>query len=119
MSVDYYTCHKCEETFCDCGEYVSCECGNVWCSEECAEEDGFIAEHCKKHDVYGWSDMNDERKIRGCDYSYCSDSCPEYVRDSCKYCREEDYEDRFLLKKALEVLKISREDLIKIVKDEE
>ena len=31
MSVDYYTCHNCEETFCDCGEYVSCECGNVWC----------------------------------------------------------------------------------------
>ena len=28
MGVDFYSCHYCEETFPDCGSYVSCECGN-------------------------------------------------------------------------------------------
>lgn len=88
MSVDYYSCNYCGETFPDCGDYVSCEgCGNCWCSEECAEEQGF------RIDV-----DNDE------EYS-----------TSCNFCRGEDYEDYELLEKALELLKISREDLIKLM----
>lgn len=46
------------------GGYVTCEgCGTNWCCEECAVEDGYIVEHCKKYDVSGYSDMNDEREI--------------------------------------------------------
>lgn len=49
MGVVFYTCNRCGETFPDCGDYVSCEgCGTVWCCDECAEEDGFVAEYCKK-----------------------------------------------------------------------
>ena len=119
MGVDFYTCNRCGETFPDCGPYVSCEgCGTVWCCDECAEEDGFVAEYCKKYDVYGYEDMNNEREIRGCDYSYCSDSCPEYVGESCKYCRNEDYDDLTLLNKALELLKMSREELVDLINKE-
>lgn len=115
MSVDYYSCNNCGETFSDCGSFVSCEtCGTKWCCDECAEEDGYIAEHCKKYDVYGYSDLGDERRIRGCKYSYCCD-CPEHVSDSCKYCRNEDYDDLTLLNKALELLQMSREELVEAV----
>lgn len=62
--------------------------------------------------------MNNEREIRGCDYSYCSDSCPEYVGESCKYCRNEDYNDLTLLNKALELLKMSREELVDLINKE-
>ena len=40
MSIDYYSCNNCGETFPDCGDYVSCEgCGTKWCCDECAEEE--------------------------------------------------------------------------------
>ena len=117
MSVDYYTCHNCEETFCDCGEYVSCECGNVWCSDECAEEEGYVAEHCKLHPELGYYGRREYRQEH-CEHDTCLE-CENYAIASCKYCREEDYEDGFLLEKALELLKMCREDLIKIVKESE
>lgn len=115
MSVDYYVCNYCGETFSDCGSYVSCEeCCTRWCSDECAELDGYIAGHCKKYDVYGYSDLDDERRVRDCEYSYCS-ACPEYVSGSCKYCRNEDYDDLTLLNKALELLHMKREELVEVV----
>lgn len=40
MSVDYYVCEHCGETFCDADDFVYCECGNRWCCLECAYEDG-------------------------------------------------------------------------------
>ena len=119
MSIDYYSCNNCGETFPDCGDYVSCEgCGTNWCCDECAEEDGFIAQHCKKYNVYGYSDMEAEREIRDCEYSYCSDECPESVGDSCKYCRNEDYDDLTLLNKALELLHMKREELVEVINKE-
>lgn len=118
MSVDYYVCNNCGETFADCSEYISCdECGTRWCCDECAEEDGFIAEHCKKYDVYGYDDLQEERKIRNCDCS-CYDDCPEYVGDSCKYCRNEDYDDSTLLNRALDLLGINRIELVQMINKE-
>lgn len=50
MSINYYVCKNCNDTFPDCGTYIKCEsCFTHWCSEECAEEDGYISEHCKAH----------------------------------------------------------------------
>lgn len=115
MSIDYYVCNNCGEGFPDCGDYITCEgCRTKWCCDECAEEDGFVAEHCKKYEVYGYSDLDDERRIRDCEYSHCND-CSEYVPDSCKYCRNEDYDDLTLLNKALELLHMNREELIEVV----
>lgn len=87
MSVDYYVCNYCGETFPDCGKYISCECGNRWCSDECAEADGF------RVDV---------------------DTDKEYDT-SCAYCRGEKFEDYEILDKALELLKMSRDELIKLM----
>ena len=118
MGVDYFTCHYCEDAFPDCGHYVSCEgCRTHWCSDECAKADGYIEEHCKKYYVYGYEDLKDEKKIRKCEYKYCVD-CPDYEPDSCKYCRKEDYDDYVLLDKALELLNMTREDLVKVINDE-
>jgi hypothetical protein len=42
MGVDWYACEHCGDTFPDAGYFVSCEgCGTYWCSDECAEADGF------------------------------------------------------------------------------
>ena len=117
MGASYYTCHNCGYTFSDYGEFISCEeCGTRWCCEECAEEEGFVEGHCTKYNVFGYRDLDDERRIRNCEKKYCSD-CEFYVPDSCKFCRKEDYEDYELLNKALELLGMNREDLIKRMKE--
>lgn len=113
MGVDFYTCHSCEDTFPDCGDYVICEsCGTHWCSDKCAEEEGYIAEHCTKYNVFGCEDLEAERKVRKCVRNYCDGTCEFYVLDSCKFCRGEDYEDGELLSKALDLLGMTREELI-------
>ena len=119
MGVDFYTCHYCEDTFPDCGYHVTCEsCGTHWCSDECAEEEGYVAEHCTRYNVYGYEDLESERKIRKCNHKYCDETCEFYVLDSCKYCRGEDYEDGELLSKALDLLDMTREELIKMMEPE-
>lgn len=87
MGVDYYSCNFCGETFPDCGHYVNCECGYNWCSEECAEADGYIYKE--------WEEDGEEKE------SY-----------SCNFCREEDFESSELLQFALEKLNLTREDLV-------
>ena len=44
MSVDFYSCDCCGETFPDCGFYITCDCGKKWCSHLCAEDDGYDGE---------------------------------------------------------------------------
>jgi hypothetical protein len=41
MGVDFFPCDYCSETICDCGDYIRCDCGRVWCDEKCAKEEGF------------------------------------------------------------------------------
>ena len=106
MSVDFFDCKVCGESVCECGEFVGCECGRKWCSDECAQEDGFEEEHCK----LGYEDNDD-----------CEQECWECENNlgrSCDYCREEDFEDGELLKFALKELMLNREQLIKWYKEE-
>lgn len=117
MSVEFYVCKNCGSTFPDCGEYVSCEqCFTHWCSNECAEEDGYIKEHCAAHKDLDDGDLMDMYREKHCDYDDCCD-CDNYIPDSCKYCREEDFEDDVLLEYALELLGINREELIEKYKN--
>ena len=38
MSVDFYVCEYCGETFCDCGPHIFCvDCCRMFCCQECAE----------------------------------------------------------------------------------
>jgi hypothetical protein len=118
MGIDYYSCCHCGESFPDVDEYVSCECGNKWCCDECAEEDGFIRGHCTKYPILNsWKLMNDYCE-ENCKFDTCT-SCEYYEPDSCKYCRHEDYDDYELLGKALELLKMSRDDLIAVINKEQ
>lgn len=115
MGIDYLTCNYCGEAFPDCIHYVSCEsCGTVWCSDECAEEDGFMREHCSKYPDLNDGDLMEEYRAIHCDFKDCTE-CEYYNPESCKYCRKEDYEDYVLLEKALELLKMSREDLVRMI----
>lgn len=111
MGVDWLSCNNCGHNFPDCGDYVSCECGEHWCSEECAEKDGFQRDECKlEYEVIDGYEQNEECKKGhngGCD------TCENYIKGGCKYCREEDFEDEVLLDYALQKLGLSREDLIK------
>jgi hypothetical protein len=102
MGVDFYACDYCGDTFPDCGEYVSCECGEHWCSDECAEADGFKEESCSK----GFDNANE------CDLDLSCWQCEFQIERSCKYCREEDFADSVLLEFSLKELGISREELI-------
>jgi len=37
MSIDYFPCSYCDETFADCSKYiVYCDCGKIFCCNECA-----------------------------------------------------------------------------------
>jgi hypothetical protein len=93
MGIDYYSCKRCGEGFPDCGDYVSCgeNCSNHWCSYECAKEDGF---------VQGENEDGDR----------------DYYKDSCKYCREENFEDSALLEFALITLELTRDELVEMYK---
>jgi hypothetical protein len=85
MGIDWEVCHYCGDTFPDCGDHESCECGNHWCSFECAENEGFVR------------DEEAEEKD---------------LESSCNFCRGEDYTDSELLSFLLdEIVKISREDV--------
>lgn len=112
MSVEFYTCKHCGETFSECGDFVECEsCGTKWCDDECAEADGYIREYCSLHpDLDSYDSMHDYR-IEHCDCGSCAD-CGYFVLDSCKYCREEDFDDYVLLEYALQLLGVNREELI-------
>lgn len=94
MSIDYLTCANCGENFCDCGDFVSCECGKVWCCYECAESDGFI---------------EDEENL---------DEYDEPTR-SCNFCRNQDFEDCDLLELAMKLLQCDREFLINKMNESE
>lgn len=117
MGVGFLTCHNCGHNFPDCGEFVRCEsCGTNWCNDACAEEEGFIAEHCALYNVYGYHEMSEIRKDKECPFLNGCYECGYYVSDSCNLCRGEDYEDAELLQKALELLQMKREDLIEKMK---
>lgn len=117
MSIDYLVCKECGNTFPDVMDYVSCEnCGSHWCSEECAEDAGYMREHCKKYpDLYDRDEMEDYREEH-CEFEDCTE-CEHYAPDSCKYCRGEDFEDDVLFKKALELLNMTREELVEVMKN--
>lgn len=103
---NHLTCKICGKIFNDCCDCVCCECGNVWCSNKCADEDGFNESHCK----LGFDIDNNE-----CDKS-CS-CCDNLILGSCKYCRKEDFSDEILLNYAIELLEIDREKLIEKYKN--
>ena len=102
MGVEFYTCDNCGTTFPDCGEYVSCEC---------AEEDGYVREHCKLHPDLDDYDLMYEYRKKHCKYDSCTD-CEYYVPDSCKYCRKEDYPDNLLLDYCMELFGVTRDQLV-------
>lgn len=79
MGVDFFPCDNCEESICDCGDYVRCndECGRRWCDKKCAKGDG-----------YRDDDLDDNQ--------------------SCNFCRNEDVEDGPLLEFLLKHFKLSK-----------
>lgn len=91
MGLSFYTCHNCGDVSINdcvrCGEGEG-TCDNVWCSTECAEEDGWQSE--------GGYDPSSE----------------EYY-SNCNYCRLEVVEDYELLNYALKKLGLSRDILQK------
>jgi hypothetical protein len=77
MSVCWYCCDRCEKSFNDCQYYVLCndvDCPKRWCSDICAEEDGF----------------NEEKSCYFCRLEYLEDSIlVEFLLSELKISREE------------------------------
>jgi hypothetical protein len=86
MSIKYFVCSQCNEIGDDHTEgWDCCDCGNHYCSSDCAEEAKVIDQ-----------ENGDETGI----YSMCG------------YCRGELFTDKELLKIALDKLGMSRKELI-------
>lgn len=112
MGVDWLSC-SCGRTFPDCGDYVMCECGESWCSDECAEENGFIQDNCKLgYEVIEGYEQNEECEKESCE------NCDNFTKGGCNYCRQEDFEDAILLQHALKLLNMDRSNLIDSYKDQ-
>lgn len=49
MGVEFFSCTYCDETYADCGNYFSCNCGINYCCDTCAdsEEDGDGCRSCR------------------------------------------------------------------------
>ncbi|AKA61499.1 hypothetical protein CPT_Stahl71 [Bacillus phage Stahl] len=90
MGVDYLTCANCEDNFPDCGPHVSCDCGNRWCDDSCAEGDGF------REEPNGFTPKNGTYE----------------QETSCNYCRGEDVDDADLLAAFLHMTKMTREQAV-------
>lgn len=121
MSIDYYSCENCGTTFPDCGDYVNCECGKRWCSDKCADEDGYENARCKLEVETEDGYTNDCLEgFQKCIRRHETDAegevecygCENYQETSCSYCRHEEYDDYDLLVKAMELLKCDRQFLI-------
>lgn len=69
MGVNFFSCHHCGDSVCDCGPYKRCResCGIRWCSLDCAQAAGYR--------------LDDE----------------ELQESSCNFCRLEDVENTKLL----------------------
>ena len=102
MGVDYYSCDRCKDTYCDCGYYVTCYedaggCGRSWCSDECAEKDGYRECSCKLgKDIDSQGYANEDCEYLERDSSYCGD-CENFIEASCNYCRNEDFEEEDII----------------------
>ena len=126
MGVDWNSCSHCGETYPDCGDYEICSedrggCGREWCSYECALEDGYVKERCKLGREVDCSSPTDECKLskEGKYGDFSCEECSNYVPESCSYCRNEAFEDSELLEYALQGLKMSKQELIECLKEDE
>jgi hypothetical protein len=82
MGVDFYACENCADTFPDCGPHYHCECGRVYCSEECADA---------KYNVDEDGDEEDQ---------------------TCAHCRGETADDSELLTYLLSLSGLSKTELL-------
>ncbi|UJH95726.1 hypothetical protein [Bacillus phage vB_BtM_BMBsp2] len=95
MSSDMGTCNFCGDTFSKCGEFVGCDCNKSWCSDSCAEADGF------QHEEDGYTPPGSSWE----------------QETSCDYCRKEDFDDNVLLEYALDLLRMDRGQLVEMYKE--
>lgn len=112
MSAEILTCKVCNENYHECdGDRVICDCGEKWCSTMCAELNGYKKNGCSdvKYDCETYN-LNGDRDCEYCEY---------YVQDkSCGHCRGEIISDEYILEKALFLLKMTKEDIENLLKEE-
>jgi len=94
MSIDYFSCSGCENTFPDCSYYFVCAtCEHSFCSDKCGDK--ILIEE-----------------------EYFNEKEDRYIEEenSCKLCRKEEATDNQLLNCLLEHYGISYDDAMKIYK---
>ncbi|WP_297131832.1 hypothetical protein [Terrisporobacter sp.] len=99
MGVILHKCSKCGKIFSDCGYFIYCNeesygCSEIWCSKECAEADGYIKGHCKISENKFNKKCNKHSKGE----KWCDEDCINYVKESCNYCRHEDFHHDIIIK---------------------
>lgn len=85
MGVDFYACANCEETFPDCGDYVSCEqCYRHYCCSECAD----FTPITPVTDSSEEDDDDDDYEEEELQCGVCSKTTPDYLlilKSLCKH----------------------------------
>ncbi len=90
MGVDYFTCAICGYNFPDCGEFVSCDCGEHFCSWDCGRTDYTI-----------YNEKGEPTEEDG-------DKC------TCVICRKEDANNDILFEALLKHFNLTREQALEI-----
>lgn len=88
MSIGYYVCNYCGETFPDVVDFELCDCGKVWCSAECAENDG----HTEEYD-------SENGEVHKCDY-----------------CRKEKFTPEEVMRGLMDAFNLNDDDVLRIMK---
>lgn len=90
-----YSCDRCETILTETTQIIYCECGYMWCSEACAFEDGF--QYGVQLDGFGRP-------------------CHVLEGATCGYCRPDKCDDTALLNHALDLLNLTKAQLIESLK---
>ena len=123
MGQFYLTCNWCYDNFNDCGPYIQCNCGRVWCTDDCAKEDKLKYYNCPRSCEFCEKECQGEEvchKTFDCEMcelkKFCSDE--DGNPTSCSYCRGENIDDDKLLEFILKTIHITREQAIKLYNKE-
>jgi len=100
MGVDFLICDICHESFPDCGDFVSCDCGGRFCSSECAQIDDCVYDE---------------------DGEPVEDEDGDFIigEETCVLCRGEALTDQDLIEFLLKKLSLTREQAVELFNNEE
>jgi hypothetical protein len=119
MGVDYLKCDGCDSGYRDDSEYCcSCDCGNSFCGISCGKFENYFNPFLL-NEKNGRRQEIDDSDPRYDDWENGIYGVDKEKPITCVLCRKEKANDWLLLEAILRHYKITREDAMKIYKEED